>query len=353
MQMKAQATILVVDDEVRNTRLLQAQLSTADYTIVTASCAEEALERIQARLPDLILLDVMMPGMNGYELATLLKKQERTRNIPIIMITALDDKESRMLALEAGAEEFLNKPVDRTELWVRVRNLLRLKEYQDILSRHNDILERQVQERTRQLTEAYRDTVYTMVCAAEYKDQETGAHVQRIGFYCQEMAERMGMSKDFCDKIYYASPMHDIGKIAIADSILLKRGPFTSGEWEIMKSHSALGAQILARGNSPYLAMGVEIALNHHERWDGTGYPNGTAGEDIPISARIMNICDQYDALRSMRPYKPAFSHEKTVEILVKGDGRTMPGHFDPAVWSAFIRAADQLEEIYEANTDC
>jgi putative two-component system response regulator len=147
--------------------------------------------------------------------------------------------------------------------------------------------------------------------------------------------------------------MHDIGKIAIPDAILLKPGVFTPDEWAIMKSHSALGAQILARGNSPYLAMGAEIALNHHERWDGTGYPNGKAGEDIPISARIMNICDQYDALRSVRPYKPAYSHEKTIEILIKGDGRTLPEHFDPEVWSAFIRSADHIEEIFEVNIDC
>jgi putative two-component system response regulator len=295
---------------------------------------------------------VMMPGMSGHEVAARLKQDERTRNIPIIMVTALDDRESRLLALKAGAEEFLNKPVDRSELWVRVRNLLRLKEYQNSLATHNAMLEQQVAERTEQLADAYRETVYAMVSAAEYKDEDTGAHVQRISFYCLELAEQLGMTKDFCDTIFYASPMHDIGKIAIPDAVLLKPGSFTPQEWSVMKAHCALGAQILARGKSPYLQMGAEIALNHHERWDGGGYPNGIKGEDIPISARIMNICDQYDALRSKRPYKPALPHDKAFEIITVGDGRTMPGHFDPRVLAAFTAIAGRLHDVYESSIE-
>jgi putative two-component system response regulator len=294
----------------------------------------------------------MMPGMSGHEVASRIKRDNRTRNIPVVMVTALDDRQSRLLALQSGAEEFLNKPVDRSELQVRVRNLLKLKEFNDLLSEHNELLERQVAERTRQLTEAYRDTIYTMVRAAEYKDEETGSHVQRISFYCLELAEQLGMEKDFCDKLFYASPMHDIGKIAIPDAVLLKPGAFTHDEWAIMKGHAALGAQILARGNSPYLTMGVEIALNHHERWDGGGYPNGKRGEAIPISARIMNITDQYDALRAKRPYKPALSHEEAMRIISVGDGRTMPDHFDPEVLAAFMRVAGRFRDIYETNID-
>jgi putative two-component system response regulator len=348
MKLKEVQTILVVDDEVRNTRLVEAQLAAQGYRIVTAFSGEEALEKVADALPDLILLDLMMPGMSGYQVAARLKENELTRNIPIIMVTALDDRESRLLALEAGAEEFLNKPVDRSELWVRVRNLLRLKDYQNFLSRHNEILEQQVEERTRQLTDAYRDTIYTMVRAAEYKDEGTGAHVQRISFYCVELAEAMGMKKEFCDLIFYASPMHDIGKIGIPDAILLKPGTFTEAEWEVMKGHSALGAQMLQQGNSPYLQMGMEIALNHHERWDGSGYPQGLKGEQIPLAARIMNICDQYDALRSKRPYKAALTHEETVKIITEGDGRTVPSHFDPEVLQAFLRVAERFRQIYD-----
>ncbi|MES2536107.1 MAG: HD domain-containing phosphohydrolase [Pseudomonadota bacterium] len=352
METKAQSLIMVVDDEVRNTRLMQAQLSSEGHQIMTASSGEEALAQLKTALPDLILLDVMMPGMSGYEVATTLKEDARTRNIPIIMVSALDDRESRMIALQAGAEEFLNKPVDRSELLVRVRNLLRLKEYQNLLRNHNDLLEEQVTARTRELTNAYRDTIYTMVRAAEFRDEETGAHVQRISFYCLELAEHLGLKKEFCDKIFYSSPMHDVGKIGIPDAVLLKPGGFNPEEWLIMQGHCTLGAQILSNGNSPYLEMGVEIALNHHERWDGGGYPNGSKGEDIPLSARIMNICDQYDALRSKRPYKPALPHEKALEIITVGDGRTMPGHFDPQVLDAFIRTSERFQEIYESHAD-
>jgi putative two-component system response regulator len=352
METKAQSLIMVVDDEMRNTRLLQAQLSSEGHQIIIATSGEEALEHLKTTLPDLILLDVMMPGMSGYEVATRLKLDERTRNIPIIMVTALDDRESRLIALEAGAEEFLNKPVDRSELLVRVRNLLRLKEYQNFLRSHNDLLEEQVAARTIELTNAYRDTIYTMVRAAEFRDEETGAHVQRISYYCLEVAEHLGLKKEFCDKIFYSSPMHDVGKIGIPDSVLLKPGGFTPDEWLTMQGHCALGAQILSHGNSPYLMMGVEIALNHHERWDGSGYPNGKKGEDIPLSARIMNICDQYDALRSKRPYKPALSHEKALEIITVGDGRTLPTHFDPQVLEAFTRTAERFREIYDSHAD-
>jgi len=251
-----------------------------------------------------------------------------------------------------GAEEFLNKPVDRAELWIRVRNMLRLKEYQNFLAEHNRILEDQVAERTQALRDAYKDTIFTMVRAAEFKDEETGAHVQRISFYCRDMAEELGMDAHFCDELFHASPMHDIGKIAIPDAVLLKPGGFTPEEWAVMKGHAAFGAKILERGGSPYTKMGAEIALNHHERWDGTGYPNGSRGEAIPFPARLMNIADVYDALRSKRPYKPAFTHERAVEIITVGDGRTQPGHFDPQVLDAFGRCAERWREIYETNAD-
>ncbi len=252
----------------------------------------------------------------------------------------------------AGVEEFLNKPVDQTELWTRVRNLLRLKRYHDKLARHNQNLADEVAQRTRQLAEAYRDTVYTMVRAAEYKDEETGSHVQRISFCCLELAEQLGMDAEFRDRILYASPMHDIGKIGIPDAILLKPGSFDDSEWEMMKTHCTLGAKILRRGSSPYVEMGAAIALHHHKRWDGTGYPHGIAGTAIPLAARITMLCDQYDALRSRRPYKPPFTHERTCQIIMEGDGRTIPRHFDPDVLAAFIRTRARFNDIYNANVD-
>ncbi len=346
------ATIQIVDDDSRNTRLLEAQLKGEGYEVMCAFSGEECLEQLKTKLPDLILLDIMMPGMSGFEVAARLKAEARTKNIPVIMVTALDDRDSRLHALHAGAEEFLNKPVDRSELWIRVRNMLRLKEFQNSLAEHNRNLEEQVAVRTQALREAYKDTIYTMVRAAEFKDEETGKHVQRISYYCRDIAQELAMDSAFSEEIFYASPMHDIGKIAIPDVILLKPGSFTPEEWVVMKGHAAYGAKILEKGGSPFTRMGAEIALNHHERWDGTGYPHGLKGEAIPFSARLMNIADQYDALRSKRPYKPAFPHERAVEIITVGDGRTQPGHFDPKVLAAFGQCAERWREIYDTNAD-
>ncbi|OGA18324.1 MAG: two-component system response regulator [Betaproteobacteria bacterium RIFCSPLOWO2_02_FULL_66_14] len=351
-QAKNPARILVVDDEDRNRRLLVAMLEAEGYSAAEAADGAQALELARQSPPDIILLDIMMPGMDGYEVARALKTDAATKAIPVVMVTALDDRDSRLRGLEAGAEEFITKPVDRNELRIRVRNLLRLKEFSDFLADHNRILDTQVKQRTRQLLASYRETIATMTRAASYKDEETGAHVSRISFYSVELAQALGLDADFCDVIHYASPMHDVGKIAIPDAILGKPGKFEPHEWEIMKSHAGLGGKLLRGTDSPYLVMGAEIADGHHERWDGGGYPAGLAGDAIPLSARIMNICDQYDALRSKRPYKPAFSHERTLEIITVGDGRTLPAHFDPAVLEAFKGCVGRFRDIFEAHRD-
>jgi putative two-component system response regulator len=349
---KKPARILVVDDDDRSRRVLVAMLEADGYAVQEANSGEQSLEFARQRPPDLVLLDIMMPGMDGYEVARALKADAATKAIPIVMVTMLDDRGSRLRALEAGAEEFVNKPVDRWELRVRVKNLLKLKELSDFLADHNRILDALVKERTHQLLVSYREVIATMTRAASYKDEETGAHVARVSFYTVELAQALGMDAEFCDTIHYASPMHDVGKIAIPDAILGKPGTFEPHEWEIMKTHAALGAKMLCGTYSPYLIMGAEIALGHHERWDGGGYPAGLAGEAIPLSARIMNICDQYDALRSKRPYKPAFPHEKALEIITVGDGRTMPSHFDPAVLAASKGCAGRFRDIFEAHKD-
>lgn len=267
-------------------------------------------------------------------------------------MTSLDDRQSKLRTLEAGAEEFLTKPIDRADLQVRVRNLLRLKEYGDFLANHNRILEEQVRQRTDQLNDAYRETIFSLVRAAEYKDEDTGRHVQRISHYCTELAHALDLTAEFHDVIFLASTMHDVGKIGIPDHILLKPGPLTEQEWRVMRTHSALGAKILSNSSSPYIQMGCDIALNHHERWDGSGYPNGLRGEAIPLSARIMQIADVYDALRSRRPYKPAFDHTRAVDIISQGDGRVQPGHFDPQVLACFVQRADRFAVIYDRLLD-
>jgi len=344
--------ILVVDDDPRNIRLIESMLKTEGYATASASSGAAALERAAESPPDLVLLDVMMPEMDGYEVARRLKAGSATAHIPLVMVTALDDRESRLQGLAAGAEDFVTKPVDRAELVVRVRNLLRLKEFHDFLAEHNRILDAKVAERTQQLHSSYRETILTMTRAAEYRDDDTGAHVRRISFYCTELASRLGMDAEFTDRIHYGSTMHDVGKIGIPDHILLKPGALTPEEWQIMKAHAGIGAKMLEGAGSPYLQMGAEIARSHHERWDGTGYPNGLAGEAIPLAARIMQICDVYDALRSKRPYKPPFDHARAVGIIVKGDGRTQPGHFDPGVLAAFAGAQDLFAQIWDENVE-
>lgn len=344
--------ILVVDDDPRNVKLLETLLHAEGYATLVARNGNEALAVTAAQQPDLILLDVMMPDMGGFEAVARLKADPLTRPVPVIMLTALDDRESKLRALQAGAEEFLSKPIDRADLTIRVRNLLRLKEYGDFLANHNRILDKQVRERTAQLEEAHRDTVFTLVRAAEHKDEETGHHVRRISYYCKALAEAMKLSPEFHEAIYHASPMHDIGKIGIPDYVLLKPGGFTPDEWDIMRTHCTLGATILASGTSRYTRMGAEIALSHHERWDGSGYPNGLKGEAIPLAARIMQICDVYDALRSQRPYKPPIDHQRSVDIITQGDGRTRPEHFDPTVLACFAAQAGRFAVIYGQLTD-
>jgi len=342
--------ILIIDDEPLNIKLLKTFLKAESYQVICAKSGAEGLGCAIEQLPDLILLDIMMPDLDGYEVAKRLKEHELTLHIPIIMVTSLNDRESRIQALQSGAEEFLTKPVDRTELWVRVRNLLRLKEYADFVKNHNAELERSVNERTEQLQSNYRETIFTLTRAAEYRDDSTGAHVQRVSYYIEAMAKELGLDKGFIDQLFFASPMHDIGKMAIPDHILHKPSSLDSDEWEIMKTHAQLGYDILQNCESPYMRMGAEIALMHHEAWDGSGYPNGLKGEEIPMSCRIMSLCDQYDALRSKRPYKPEFSHAKTFDILTQGDGRSRPEQFAPDILAAFVDCAEKLADIYDTN---
>jgi cyclic di-GMP phosphodiesterase len=344
--------ILVADDEEHNVCLLEAILQADGYETIAARNGTEALSLAVKKLPDLILVDVLMPDIDGFETVSRLKDDPRTKTIPVIMVTALDDRESKLRALEAGAEEFLSKPVDLADVTIRVRNLLRLKAHSDFLVNYNETLAEQVSERTAQLEDAYREMVFTLVRAAEYKDEETGHHVRRISFYCRLLAAGMGMTDEFNNAIYLSSPMHDIGKIGVPDHILLKPGEFSPEEWEIMKTHCAMGASILSSGRSPYTAMGAEIALNHHERWNGGGYPNGRKGEEIPLAARIMQICDVYDALRSRRPYKLPLDHVRAVNIITEGDGRTKPDHFDPAVLACFLTQAGRFAAIYDQFAD-
>jgi putative two-component system response regulator len=299
---------------------------------------------------DLILLDLEMPVTDGFQVIESLKTIETGSYLPVIAITAQPNH--KLHALKAGAKDFISKPFELAEVLARVQNMLEVRLMHQKLQNYNEVLEQRVRERTADLQESYLETIYTLTRAAEHRDADTGAHVQRISYYSRELAKILGMEDEFIDRIFHASPMHDIGKLGIHDHVLLKPSGFTPEEWEHMKEHAAMGAKILGGNKSPYLRMGAEIALNHHERWDGSGYPSGKQGEDIPLAARIMNICDIYDALRSKRPYKPGFDHQKTVDLIARGDGRTQPGHFDPAILAAFLQNHLLFRDIFATHTE-
>ena len=346
------SNILVVDDDPVNRHLISKILKDEGYQISEAESGAVALANVKRALPDIILLDVMMPGMNGFDLTRMLKADSLSEGVPIIIVTALDDTKSRETGLLLGAEEYINKPVQSLELKTRVRNLLQLKLANNILQDHNAVLQVEVQRRSRELQSSFEESLYMLLRAAEFRDTETGAHIRRISYYTKHLASLLGMDQGFCDTIFLASPMHDIGKIGIPDEILLKQGELEPYEWEIMKKHTIIGAEILAGGNSPFVKMAEEIALSHHERWDGTGYPYGLSDENIPVTARIMALCDVYDALRSKRPYKTAFEHQKAVDIIRDGDGHIKCTRFDPRIKRVFLANHKIFEDIYESMSD-
>jgi putative two-component system response regulator len=345
-------SILLVDDDDVVQSVFGEFLKSQGHDFLSAGDGENGLRMARRFLPDLIFLDISMPVMDGLEACRRLKSDPATKRIPVVMFTSLTDRESRLMALKAGADDFLSKPIDGTELIVRVANLLKVKRYQDFLEEHSRILEATVADRTRQLREALLETVQRLTLAAEFRDEDTYVHVKRISYFTEVLVKAFGISAEEADIMFYASPMHDIGKVGIPDAILLKPAALDDDERELIKTHTTIGAKILSGSDSPYLKSAEKFALYHHERWDGSGYPNGLKGDRIPIEGRILNIIDQYDALRSRRPYKPPYDHATAVRIIELGDGRTMPGHFDPRVLGMFMANEDTIHRIYEEHLE-
>ena len=338
--------ILIVDDQLPNIELLEAYLLPLGYKIFKAENGEEALLILSGNQIDLILLDVMMPGMDGFEVTRRIRQDGVLRRIPIILVTALRETQDRVKGIEAGCDDFISKPIDKMELLARVRSLLRVKAYNDLMLNYRKELESEVNARTEELKHAFEslkiaslDTIYRLSMAAEYKDEATGAHIKRMSRYSAAVARRMGQDESMVETILYAAPMHALGKIGIPDGILMKPSELSPVEWEIMKQHTVIGATILQGSDSEFIRLAETVARCHHEKWDGSGYPEGLKGIEIPIAARIVAIADVFDTLTSKRPYKGPFSIERSLAIIREEKGR----HFDPEVVDAFFAIQDEI----------
>lgn len=333
--------ILIVDDIPDNIEVLRWVLLN-DYQVMAATNGVKALQRAQkSPKPDLILLDINMPGLDGYEVCRKLKSDPRTSKIPVIFLTTKGEADDEKLGLDLGAVDYIHKPIKPPIVTARVRTHLELYDQK----RQLDIT---VEERTSELQETRLEITQRLGRAAEFKDNETGLHVIRMSHYARLIAEALGVGSEWSDMIYHASPMHDVGKIGIPDKILLKPGKLDDDEWVVMKSHTTMGGQILSGGTSELMKMSETIAMTHHEKWDGSGYPKGLKGEDIPLEGRIVAVADVFDALTSDRPYKKAWAVEKSVALIEEESGK----HFDPQVASAFKSILPDILRIKEQFAD-
>ena len=353
--MKNKPVILVVDDQLQNIELLEAHLVPAGYDVVRAANGEEALEKVAGNEIDLILLDIMMPGMDGFEVTRKVRHDDAHRLLPIILVTALKETEDRIKGIDAGCDDFISKPFDKHELLARVRSLLKVKAYNDLISNYQKELESEVARRTEELKQAFEkikaaslETIYRLSKAAEYKDEDTGTHIKRMSHYSAAIARRMGLDDNTVETILYAAPMHDVGKIGIPDLILLKPAKLDPLEWEIMKQHTVIGAAILKGSDAAFIKLGEIIAQSHHEKWDGSGYPKGLKGQEIPIASRIVALADVFDALTTKRPYKEPIPVEKSLSMIKEGRGT----HFDPDVIDAFFAIQDEILTIKKQYSD-
>ena len=341
-------TILVVDDTPENIDVLAGILKEV-YKLKFAINGEKALSIARAKQPlDLILLDIEMPGMDGYEVCRQLKQDESTKKIPVIFVTAKSEAEAEEKGFKIGGVDYITKPVNPSIVRERVKTHLALYD-------QNRVLEEKIKERTAELREAFEliknnslDTINRLSKAAEYKDKDMGAHILRMASYSVTVARAMGVDEATVQSILYAAPMHDIGKIGIPDRILLKPGKLDADEWKIMKQHAEIGAKILEGSDADFIKLGREIALSHHEKWNGTGYPQGLKKDNIPLAGRIVAIADVFDALTTKRPYKDPLPLEKAYAIINESRG----SHFDPDVVDAFFKVEDEILEIKERYKD-
>ena len=332
--------ILIVDDIKTNIDILFETLMD-DYDVSVALDGFTAIRHAEEEIPDLILLDVMMPGMDGYEVCRQLKANYSTRHIPIIFITAMSEIEDESKGFELGAVDFITKPFSPPLVRARVRTHLALYD-------QNRVLEEKIRKRTKELLSTRLEIIRCLGRASEYKDYTTGLHIVRMSYYSRLIGLHAGVNEEYAELLLNAAPMHDVGKIGIPDEILCKPGKLTINEWEIMKSHTLIGAEILGKPNSDPMRLAKKIALSHHEKWNGQGYPNGLSGKEIPFEGRIVTIADVFDALTNERPYKKAWSVEDAISFI----GSTSGVLFDPQLVEAFNQALPLILEVYHRYSD-
>jgi two-component system response regulator RpfG len=342
--------VVIVDDQSTGRKILGQIIRDIDpgLEVIAFSSPIEALELIRTRTPDLVLTDYKMPIMDGVQFIREIRAISSCRDLPVVVVTVVEDKKIRYQSLDAGATDFLTRPIDQYECKVRCKNLLTLRHQQKIISNRTKWLEEQVALGTYEIQAREHETLLRLAKAGEYRDEGTGNHVLRIAHYSRLLAEALQLSERICEDIELAAPMHDIGKVGIPDRILLKEGPLDEREMEIMKEHPVIGYEILKDSPSRYITLGAEIALSHHEKYDGTGYPNGLKGEDIPLAGRIVAVADVYDALTTRRPYKDAWPIEDAVAYILNASGT----HMDPDVVEAFLENLDKVTEIQSKLSD-
>lgn len=348
------ADILVVDDTLENLTLLTKMLKDSGYLVRPVPSGKLALQAAISKIPDLILLDITMPEMDGYEVCRKLKSEPELKDVPVLFISALSQTDEKVKAFEVGGVDYITKPFQFEEVKARVEAHLNLHRLQVHLE---DVVKDQVKE----IYEQQMGMIFGLAKLAEIRDTDTGKHLERIRELCKMFAEALNKKAEYrshvdtayCERIYQASPLHDIGKVGIPDHILLKPGKLTPEEFEIMKTHTVIGAQTLMEvrqrfPNNEFVKMGIKIALSHHEKWDGSGYPEGLKENKIPLSARIMTVVDVYDAVRSKRVYKPPISHREACQIIREGKGK----HFDPSLIDVFVDLEPRFEEVWESLQD-
>jgi two-component system, response regulator RpfG len=337
--------ILIVDDQLTSRMILEKLAASLGDEAVIHSFADplDALDHAAGAAPDLAFVDYKMPRIDGVEFINRFRLLPECRDAPLVMVTALEDRNVRYRALEAGATDFLTKPIDHHEFQARARNMLTMRKQQKIIRDRAKWLELKVEEATREILTREKETLLRLAKAGEYRDEITGNHVLRMARYSRIIAEELGLPERDCQIIEMAAPLHDIGKIGVSDTILLKNGKLTRAEIEIVKTHTKIGYEILKESPSEYLQMGATIALWHHEKFDGTGYPDGLRGDEIPLVARIVAVSDVYDAMTTNRPYKSAWMPHKVIDSIVSDRG----SHFDPQCVDAFITRIDRIMEVH------